>query len=249
MSPRGPRPMDDLAAPRSVSSPPGEVVDRDHGSRSPLDRLFRKRYRKRTSSAVPAITVESPVSPCVIFACCTCFSSTLLKSTTNSSHATPAHPIAQPHLLSPERKHTPLSIPDEVKVLIQGKSDNSSREDRSLPPLPELGLQTTEVLRVPDELPPGFVPLAVTPVATNYVFVDPIRTRTATPRTKYEEAPIPDGIVYPDPPGKYAGKYIPNTAPTIQFPPSPSQTPSSPQRRATKSVEQLSPLNLFSTLS
>lgn len=68
MSPRGPRPMDDLAAPRSVSSPPGEVVDRDHGSRSPLDRLFRKRYRKRTSSAVPAITVESPVSPCVIFA-------------------------------------------------------------------------------------------------------------------------------------------------------------------------------------
>lgn len=164
---------------------------------------------------------------------------TLPQSTSHSSHVT-THTIPQNNLLSPESRHRPLAIPEKLTYMLQGKSELSNSQDRDLRPRSEV--RTPDVLRLSDDLPDNFVPQSI---VVNHVFTDPPRTKAASPKMAYAEAPPPASIIYSNP----SGKQTPYVTSAMQLPPPPSQTPSSPSRRGMRTVDQLSPLMLFSNLT
>ncbi|RDX39954.1 hypothetical protein OH76DRAFT_489641 [Lentinus brumalis] len=154
-SPRGPRPREVLPGP--ARPPPGERQDSRDSERSvqgtsptsPLDRLFKKRFRSKsvkgtppgTAPVIPDIIVESPSTP----------------STNRSSIKTT---ITQPHLLSPEHTVQPLAQPEDniivMRTEIPGYHPSIDQYLASGPTAPMFPLQS-------NDLPPGFIPMSMTP--------------------------------------------------------------------------------------
>ncbi|RPD60636.1 hypothetical protein L227DRAFT_93482 [Lentinus tigrinus ALCF2SS1-6] len=154
-SPRGPRPREDLPVPGRPQA--GERQDSRDSERSvqgtsptsPLDRLFKKRFRSksvketppRTLAVIPDIVVESPSTP----------------STNRSSVKTT---ITQPHLLSPEHTVQPLSQPEDniivMRTEIPGYHPSIDQYLANGPLAPVIPLQS-------GQLPPGFVPMTLSP--------------------------------------------------------------------------------------
>ncbi|CCL99362.1 uncharacterized protein FIBRA_01380 [Fibroporia radiculosa] len=237
MSPRGPRPREDLPVDSSSESAPSRPTTarrQSSGTGSSFERLFKKRYQKRksgSSGGVPDITVESP-------------------SNTTGSRGSTA--VTQPHLLSPEFSHQPLPGAGPEDMGAEG-------DQRTLPPLPEFDFRTPDVVPLPDgQLPAGFVQLTpvmqVAPAGRDPVEVYDHGAMRATPKPAanpkfsptYEMAPIPPGVVYPDPPRR---SMTPHEAVGVPLPPSPPRT-TSPRGRGGSLSGHLSPLslNLFSPL-
>ncbi|KAI0942943.1 hypothetical protein AcV7_002224 [Taiwanofungus camphoratus] len=230
LSPRGPRPRDDF--PLHTAGPSAEAAHGQHrreqesGSRSPLERLFKKRYRTRTSGSsngVPDITVESP-------------------SETTGSRVSTTRTVNEPHLLSPEFSHRPLPGSEHPAVSTEVPDDQ-----RPLPPLPELGLSTPGAPLAIEQLPAGFVPLtsfapAAKPGDWGHFQTDaasPHRSASSPgpkPSPRYAEAPVPPGVVYPVPPGRSA---TPHVAAGVPLPPSPAGS-----HRKRSPAGHLSPLSL-----
>ncbi|KAH9931584.1 uncharacterized protein B0H18DRAFT_1116363 [Fomitopsis serialis] len=285
-SPRGPRPKEepftevpDLArsqiparsrTPARSKTParpetPGRV-DTSGGKPSALDRLFKKKWRNRTStsSGVPDIQVESP-------------------STNDVSPATSAGTISQPHMLSPETSHTDLPSLEVVHNYID-PALMESKDKRGLPSLPGADFAAPGDVPVMQEgqLPPGFVAFTSsipqpgfpsrsnTPYAPMYSDADPstssrtdsTRSRTtsssrrsagtakpATPKPRsgpaYEEAPLPPGMFYPAPPGRGP---TPGVAAGVPLPPSPPRS-ATPRARRGSISSALSPLAIPQLLS
>ena len=140
MSPRGPRPREDLPAPPvrpptrqdSRGSNRSERSDRQRSrsSSNPLENLFKRRYREKSYSesppsrppVIPDIVVESPVSARYAVADrrkahCSVFQSTTA-SGNRSSMGTTAH--THPELLSPELAAQPLapSAPQDPPIIV-----------------------------------------------------------------------------------------------------------------------------------
>ncbi|KAL6304713.1 hypothetical protein BKA93DRAFT_825594 [Sparassis latifolia] len=233
-SPRGSRHREDGRA-RTPGPSPGGSRDRDanenQGSRSPLERLFKLRYRNRRSpgsSGVPDIFVESPSTG----------------PSASTSHV--GQTAGQEGFLSPEYTPRPLSAPEDIAV-----RDSTPADQRPLPPLPEIGLTSADMAFPLDQLPPGFLATSFTPqvkpsdIPAQY---EPEITSTPhhqrpprTPRSLYAEAPVPADVVYPDPPGKIRSPHTGAARPLT-----PSATPSSPPARSGSGSQSgvLSPLSL-----
>ena len=154
---------------------------------STLDKLFKKRWRNRTStsSGVPDIQVESPVRT-LLHDTRAVHSHHNPKSTQEVSPVTSAGTISQPHMLSPEASHAELPGLEVMQSyidpnLIEGK-------DKRGPPPPPTGPEGVPVLH--EGLPPGFVPL--TPPIPQYSTLQPVipsMSRSHTPYTPmYAEA-------------------------------------------------------------
>ncbi|KAH8080723.1 hypothetical protein BXZ70DRAFT_910937 [Cristinia sonorae] len=174
-SPRGPRSHSDPSAPSTSSALRPELERRRTSSdnRGPLEKLFRKRYRNRTSPSppdsvgetlsvarhVPDITVESPSTP----------------ASQSSEHTTNA-----PHLLSPDYANRPLPTPETTIHM---------RQEPEAP----LHIPSSEILNV---LPPGFIPVPPPASERNRRASGGL----SRPTTPYAEAPLPTGLSYPDPP-------------------------------------------------
>ncbi|KAH9834772.1 uncharacterized protein C8Q71DRAFT_859138 [Rhodofomes roseus] len=264
-SPRGPRPKEEPFMEASHPTParpetPGRMDSTSGSKPSTLDRLFRKKWKNRTStsSGVPDIQVESP-------------------STKDVSPASSGGTLSQPHMLSPETSHTDLPSLEVVHNYID-PALMVSKDRRGLPPLPEAS--------IPPEghLPPGFVPLTPpvpqppvipamsrsgTPYAPTYSDMDQssssrtdsTRSRTtsssrrsgtpkpATPKPRsgpmYEEAPLPPGVVYPAPPGR---RPTPGAVTGTPLPPSPPRS-TTPRGRKGSLSAALSPLSIPQLLS
>ncbi|KAF9810216.1 hypothetical protein IEO21_07058 [Rhodonia placenta] len=199
---------------------------RRSGAGTPLERLFKKRFRTRqsgSSGGVPDIMVESPTTATV-------------------SRASTIAAANQPHLLSPEMHQPSLPPPADAADFAVSDSD-----PRPLPPLPEFYLTTPSAVGIADEdeqqLPAGFVPMGA--AGPPHDFAAP---KAKGPRYSYEVAPIPPGVVYPDPPGRRSTtpgrrSATPHGAAGVALPPSPSSTPS-PRRRRGSLSGHLSPLSL-----
>jgi len=230
VSPRGPRPREDLPAidvnmaPVRNDSPTSR--QRNSSTGSPLERLFKKRFRNRTSGSsggVPDITVESP-------------------SDTTVSRASTTATVPQNHLLSPEIPSQPLLSAED--------------DQRPLPPLPELGLTNPSLVALQDgQLPAGFVPFTASSTESQTSaprdYVEDKRKAPPRPATSpksapaYDIAPIPAGVVYPDPPGRGVTPFV---ASGVPLPPSPSPSPN-PYFRRGSPAGQLSPLQTFLPLN
>ncbi|KAI0704227.1 hypothetical protein C8T65DRAFT_654292 [Cerioporus squamosus] len=138
-SPRGPRPREDL--PEPVRPPPGERQDSRESERSvqgtsptsPLDRLFKKRFRSKSVKGTPPGTV--PVIPDIIV---------------ESPPFIYQDHHYHPHLLSPEHTVQPLAQPEDNIIVMRTEIPGK----RSYGPV--IPLES-------DGLPPGFVPMSVTP--------------------------------------------------------------------------------------
>ncbi|OSX58428.1 hypothetical protein POSPLADRAFT_1154155, partial [Postia placenta MAD-698-R-SB12] len=205
---------------------------RRSGAGTPLERLFKKRFRTRqsgSSGGVPDIMVESPTTATV-------------------SRTSTVAAANQPHLLSPEMHQQTLPPPAD---------DADFSDPRPLPPLPEFYLTTPSAVGVSDaseqQLPAGFVPMSADdfPDDPAMQFASPKPLAGAKGPT-YEVAPIPPGVVYPDPPGRRSAtpgrrSATPGRRSTtphaVALPPSPSSTPS-PRRRRGSLSGHLSPLSL-----
>ncbi|EED78784.1 predicted protein [Postia placenta Mad-698-R] len=205
---------------------------RRSGAGTPLERLFKKRFRTRQSGSrggVPDIMVESP-------------------TTATASRTSTVAAANQPHLLSPEMHQQTLPPPAD---------DADFSDPRPLPPLPEFYLTTPSAVGVSDaseqQLPAGFVPMSADdfPDDPAMQFASPKPLAGAKGPT-YEVAPIPPGVVYPDPPGRRSAtpgrrSATPGrrsaTPHAVALPPSPSSTPS-PRRRRGSLSGHLSPLSL-----
>ncbi|KAI0819854.1 hypothetical protein BC628DRAFT_951859 [Trametes gibbosa] len=150
-SPRGPRPREDLPplrpdlAERQDTAETGDSGGQNVSPTTPLERVFKRRYRRAGPSketVIPDIIVEEPSTP----------------STGRSSAKTQ---ITHPHLLSPDLNARPLPAQDSdvvvMRMEIPGyhptaplyKPPYIDDDDESpvIPPLPE------------GQFPPGFVPL------------------------------------------------------------------------------------------
>ncbi|OSX55895.1 hypothetical protein POSPLADRAFT_1063336 [Postia placenta MAD-698-R-SB12] len=188
--------------------------------------LFKKRFRTRqsgSSGGIPDIMVESP-------------------NTTTVSRASTIAAANQPHLLSPEMHQPSLPLPADAANFAVSDSDQWP-----LLPLPEFYLTTPSAVGIANEderqLPAGFVPMST--ADTPHDFGAP---KAKGPRYSYEVAPIPPGVVYPDPPGRRSAtpgrrSATPHAAAGVSLPPSPSSTPSPRGRRGSLSGH-FSPLSL-----
>ncbi|EED78779.1 predicted protein [Postia placenta Mad-698-R] len=186
------------------------------------DKHFRTR-QSGSSGGIPDIMVESP-------------------TTTTVSRASTIATANQPHLLSPEMHQPSLLPPADAADFAVSDSDQ-----RPLLPLPEFYLTTPSAVGIANEdeqqLPAGFVPMSA--ADTPHDFGAP---KAKGPRYSYEVAPIPPGVVYPDPPGRRSAtpgrrSTTPHAAAGVALPPSPSSTPSRRGRRGSLSGH-LSPLSL-----
>ncbi|KZT64961.1 hypothetical protein DAEQUDRAFT_769207 [Daedalea quercina L-15889] len=281
-SPRGPRPKELMTEVYNAAHP--ETFARSQtparsktparpetpGRSGTLDKLFKKRWRNRTStsSGVPDIQVESPSSKQV-------------------SPVTSAGTISQPHMLSPEASHADLPSLEVMQSYIAPELMDS-KDKRGLPPLPganSVGPDGVPILQE-GQLPPGFIPFTPsihqpvippssrsnTPYTPIYAErdqssssrTDSTRTRTtsssrrsagggtpkpATPKPRsgstYEEAPLPPGVVYPGPPGRGP---TPGTTTDGPLPLSPSRSTTPGGRKGSLSAA-LSPLSIPQLLS
>ncbi|EMD36809.1 hypothetical protein CERSUDRAFT_95080 [Gelatoporia subvermispora B] len=258
-SPRGPR-TQESPAPLPVPAPFAGGADdygrgrqrRPHHTRaegSSLERMFKKRFHERernsgSSGGVPDIYVESP----------------------SSGEHTPetAHPVTEPHMLSPDSTPAPLPVlppEDPIPIRIEGP-DEVPDDTRPLPPLPAGETDYRDAVMVPapgEQYPVGFVPLQFTPNAEPPTPLSPKDTTTTIPHIshepagsprytpRYAEAPMPAGLVYPDPLGKSPASGAANAVP---LPSSPKSSTSSRRRRGSVAARALSPLQLqlFSSL-
>ncbi|CDO77743.1 hypothetical protein BN946_scf184993.g6 [Trametes cinnabarina] len=153
-SPRGPRPREDLPPIRPEmgerqdtreTTTTSTSSDRNLSPTSPLDRVFKRRYRSRPSkeTVIPEIVVQSPSTP-------------------TSSRTSSKSGVSQPHLLSPEHNSRPLPPQDDVVVMrmeIPGYHPTVPSRPYA-PPRPEDDDEPPVVPPLPEEqFPPGFVPL------------------------------------------------------------------------------------------
>ncbi|EED79389.1 predicted protein [Postia placenta Mad-698-R] len=195
---------------------------RRSGAGTPLERLFKKRFWTRqsgSSGSIPDIMVESPTTATV-------------------SRASTIAAANQLHLLSPEMHQPSLPLPADAADFAVSDSD-----PRPLPPLPEFYLTTPSAVGIANEderqLPAGFVPMST--ADTPHDFGVP---KAKGPRYSYEVAPIPPGVVYPNPPGRRSAtpgrSATPHGAAEVALLPSPS----SPRGRRGSLSGHLSPLSL-----
>ncbi|KAI8996676.1 hypothetical protein BD414DRAFT_534364 [Trametes punicea] len=195
-SPRGPRPREDLPPIRPEmrerqdtqdTTTTSKSSDRNVSPTSPLERVFKRRYRSRPSKeiVVPEIVVQSPSTP------------TSSRSSTKSR-------ITEPHLLSPENISRPLPPQDEVIVMrmeipgyhpmvpsgpyIPPRVDEHD-EPPVVPPSPE------------GQFPPGFVPLTPPmPPGSPSGSPLPIPSHSPLPVPARSPLPIPPNNPLPVPP-------------------------------------------------
>ncbi|OCH84834.1 hypothetical protein OBBRIDRAFT_374312 [Obba rivulosa] len=252
-SPRGPRTQDSSPVPLPLPPPfAGGAEDynergrrhRSHHIRaqgSSLERLFKRRFQERernsgSSGGVPDIVVESPST------------GEHTPETTNT--------VTEPHMLSPESTPAPLPIlppQDMIPIPIRVEAPEPSDDGRPLPRLPSLDYHPIDA---PDDEPPsGFVPLQFTPREDAPML--PIPPPNGTPRPhahsaagsphapRYAEAPVPPGVVYPEPPAKQSPQIAMGALLS-----SPKSSSSSQRRRGSVANRTLSPLQLqlFSAL-
>ncbi|EED79387.1 predicted protein [Postia placenta Mad-698-R] len=177
---------------------------RRSGAGTPLERLFKKRFWTRqsgSSSGIPDIMVESPTTAMV-------------------SRASTIAAANQPHLLSPEMHQPSLPLPTDTADFAVSDSD-----PRPLLQLPEFYLTTPSAVGIADEveqqLPAGFVPMSAADPPHDFG-----ATKAKGPRYSYEVAPIPPGVVYPNPPGRRSAtpgrSATPHGAAEVALLPSPS---------------------------
>jgi hypothetical protein len=180
----------------------------------------------RTLNPVQKLKYKSSLQYAIFSGCRIVFANRLIiKSQSPSDHSVPTVDT-HPHLLGPEDAERPYALPT---------SYDAASVERSLPPIP-----AGPPSPLPSgQLPPGFIPLSVTPLVPA-----PSQLRsTSTPRPQYEMAPIPPGVIYPDPPVR------PATASSLQ---KTISTPKSVRRRrdslgSTQSPAPLDrPISLFS---
>ncbi|OSX55865.1 hypothetical protein POSPLADRAFT_1063390 [Postia placenta MAD-698-R-SB12] len=218
MAPQGPAmAMDDppAQAPELVR----RERERKSGAGTPLEDLFKKRFRTRrqsgSSGGIPNIMVESPTTATV-------------------SRASTIAAANQPHLLSPEMHQLSLPLPADAADFAVSDSD-----PRPLPPLPEFYLTTPSTVGIADEveqhLPAGFVPMGAADPPHDFG-----APKAKGPRYSYEVAPIPPGVVHPNPPGRRSTtpgrrSATPHAAAGVALPRSPSSTPSACGRRGSLS--------------
>ncbi|KAL4253999.1 hypothetical protein ABKN59_003059 [Abortiporus biennis] len=242
-SPRGPRDRTAQESSSSGTSSTGsdERRPRENSGRSPLERLFKKRYRNRASPPdyppsphVPDIIVESP--------------STQANSNPSSGQTSAVPP--HPNLLSPDYANRPLPIPAPEPIVVmhyEAPQDPPEFKENPLPIPPRFD-------PISNGFPAGFMPTNFTPSpqmhhqsldrkSTPSPFREASASRSSSP---YPVAPIPSNVVYPDPPGRPSTPRNKDNEIARFTPPS---SPSSPRRRRGSLAGRLSPLSLGRSFS
>ncbi|EJF59865.1 hypothetical protein DICSQDRAFT_181647 [Dichomitus squalens LYAD-421 SS1] len=202
MSPRGPRPREDLPAPvrppsrqdsRGSDRSERSERERSKSSMNPLEKLFKKRYRDKSYKesppmphpVVPDIIVESPSTP----------------STNRSSIRTTA---THPAFLSPElapQSLAPLAPQDPniivMRTEIPGYHPSIPIDQQYVPPRPESVSQEAVIPPPGDQFPPGFVPMTP-PMPTDPI---PVPSNTPVPvPPPTNPIPVPANTPVPIPP-------------------------------------------------
>ncbi|KAI0366560.1 hypothetical protein BV20DRAFT_951950 [Pilatotrama ljubarskyi] len=153
MSPRGPRPREDLPpvrpemGERNDTATTNKSPEEQNGSpTTPLERVFKRRFRRGPSkdSVIPDIVVQTPSTP----------------ATSRSSTRTQ---ITHPHLLSPEHHPQPLNPPDDI-IVMPVTIPNYYPTGPSVPgpykpPYLDDDDESPVIPPPPEGLPAGFVPL------------------------------------------------------------------------------------------
>ncbi|CAL1710226.1 unnamed protein product [Somion occarium] len=216
-SPRGPRDQNEPSLLSSSSGTPesGSRKRTDSGNRSPLERLFKKRFRNKRSpteqergSLVPEIKVESPSTPA-------------------SSRGSSQRTTNIPHLLSPDHANRPLPIQVEPVLAMHFEA-------------PKFVMDKSQIPEV-DTLPPNFMPTSFSPkpgtppTPPDVMEGNSIRRSPSPPRTPYDPAPVPPSVVYPDPPIRSMTPHTPSSPP--------NRTSSRARSRNGSIAERLSPLS------
>lgn len=174
----------------------------------------------------------------------------MLKQSTADRDTRPSSPATttQRHLLSPEHAQRPLPIPMSQNATTpqsQSPQMHNAPVDRSLTPLPELGLSTPGILPLSGgQLPAGFIPFRIYPYAPSPSGgSNGSRTNIQAMRSPKTTAidntfRVPSNAAQSDSPNRYTAQAASGVALSPQ-----NSTSSSHHRRLT---ERFSPRSLFS---
>ncbi|EGO22044.1 hypothetical protein SERLADRAFT_441263 [Serpula lacrymans var. lacrymans S7.9] len=157
-----------------TETPPAAAPNR---ARSPLDYLFRHRFRQRTSSSsIPQIVVESPS-----------------ESQSNGSETAVTHP----ELLSPDAASRSVQLPSE-DLSHSNQSHQTSHTSHQAQPA-DSGSSSSPT---PSYWPAGFIPLSGPPPSPPTQSEQRRPASRAASRGAYDIAPVPSGVLYPEPPSR-----------------------------------------------